>query len=77
MLNPGAEAGEIEAGGGEATFARAMLDGPVGDGGIDRLEQRIRAGRDNHAPECTLRVRAARPEVIAWTWPTDTLTVSR
>jgi hypothetical protein len=25
MLNPGAEAGEIEAGGGQATFARAML----------------------------------------------------
>jgi len=116
MLNPGAEAGKIEAGGGEATFARAMLDEAVGDAdlqqgqrlgfggeqlgdrcagpaeidvfldghrcavarrGIDRLEQRIRAGRDNHAPECTLPVRAARAGVAAWTWPIDALTVSR
>jgi hypothetical protein len=44
---------------------------------IDRLEQQIRAGRENHARECTLRVRVARAEVIVWTWPIDALTVSR
>jgi len=36
MLNPGAEAGKIEAGGGEATFARAMLDEAVGDADLQQ-----------------------------------------
>ena len=95
MLNPGAEAGKIEAGGGQATLARAMLDEAVGDADLQQgqrlgfggeqlgdrcagpAESDVRAGRDNHARECTLPVRAARAEVTAWTWPINALTVSR
>ena len=51
MLNPGAETGKIEAGGGEATFARAVLDEGVGNADLQQ-GQRLGFGGEQLGDRC-------------------------